>query len=421
MINSHRKFTSNNIEEFYEKLDEKILDTRHRQLKIQSSFPEYIDMSAASSMNLYKQNTINTSHIWEICEKLMTKYPSLHSTEYHFEQSVCDMLKKYIWMDFGIDTITKYWGGVYGSYHTLLHALQRKHVLLPKLLHQTHKYCISMTWVHTIEINSTQEYILDIWHLESELQKIEPWTGLVYINHNRWPNITKKYINDISDLLSTYNALCIYDADVIYSSHDGITKPYFPLLNKKFLEYSIVLINLTKEHGKPWLRIGIWVSGSDIASRVRKYQKSSLSMISPITENLAVEVIKHTDLYVTESILKKRMNCMVRWWEDLWWIDIRKPAIGINLFIDIPKSFTQQHEVPWDELFYYYLLSKTGILIRPWSIYGKDIVNQIRPVICQPVEVMRTIFITLKENQISYDMPLPIWVVPQYKAIIWAQ
>jgi len=111
----------------------------------------------------------------------------------------------------------------------------------------------------------------------------------------------------MADVLEEFKITCLYDADVLVTSHDNITLPYLPLLVPKFFDHAIVLYNLTKEISLPGLRIGIGMAPENLTLQIRKYQSTILQMMPPPNRFFAQMAFKNVNINKAKEVLHHRI------------------------------------------------------------------------------------------------------------------
>lgn len=401
-------------------IEARFLASRKRQLAAQKSFPGHIDMSAAAHMHLHEE--IYPEEFWCGYDRLIRDtaiaYPSLHSESRSLESAFADALKRWTGCEFDTEEVVAFPGGVYGAYSPVLAATGRAVLLVPESMHQTHKTCFALTVADIREVPMDTAYLLDLNQLDAMLASVPYASATVFIHHNRGPAFDRGYFLRIAETLARHGAVAIYDADTIATSHDGRTRPSLPLEVSEFMRHALVLCNMTKEYGLPGIRIGFGVGNRDICTRIHHHMKAELRMLPPVTRAIAERALGCADLSRSSTILHERLQALVEHFRRLGWPNFRTPAHGINVFVPVPPSFARVSEVPPDELFYYWCLSRAGVLLRPGSIYGPLHIAEVRPTLSLPVANMEKAFERLESVGLRYDMPLPERIVGEYEQFI---
>lgn len=398
-----------NAEERLEAIEERFLASRKRQIATQKRFGGYIDMSAAAHMNLHQD--IYPEEFWSGYDRLIrdtaVAYPSLHSEDRSIESALAEALDRWTGQRFDTREIVTFSGGVYGAYSPALAAIGRPSLLVPESMHQTHKTCFALTIDDIREVPMTASSLLDLDQLDTMLGSMPRSSATVFIHHNRGPVFDREYFLRIADILAHHDGVAVYDADTIATSHDGTTRPSLPLEVPEFMRRAIVLCNMTKEYGLPGIRIGFGVGSRDTCARLRRHMKAELRMVPPVTRTIAERALKYGNLTKSSEILRERLQALVEHFRRLGWPEFRTPAHGINVFVPVPSSFADASEVPSDELFYYWCLSRAGVLLRPGSIYGFINRGEVRPTLSLSIADMTRAFGQLESAGLRYDMPLP--------------
>lgn len=411
-----REVSFANAEERLETIEARFLDRRRRQLAVQRGFAGYLDMSAASHMHLHED--IYPQEFWGgydgLVRETVAAYPSLHSDDRSLERAFADALRRWTGADFGVESIVVFPGGVYGSYSPVLSGLGRPTLLVPELIHQTHKTCFALSVADIREVPMDGARLLDLAALERSLSAVPAGSATVFIHHNRAPAFDRRYFEDIAVLLVRYDAVAVYDADTLATSHDGATQPSLPLRVPGFIERALVLVNMTKEYGLPGLRVGFGIGNPAICARLRQHMKAELRMMPPVTRAIALRALACGDLGRASEILRERLGALVGHFGRLGWPEFPLPAHGINVFVPVPRAFMGVPDIPADELFYYWALSRAGVLLRPAGIYGPSATAEVRPTLSVPVAAMAEAFARLEEAGLRYDMPLPPGIAREY-------
>ncbi len=399
-----------NIDDYLDRIAARFLESKKRQWAISQkakSDPDVIDMGSAASMNLFEDmySSENFSMSGKEIVDLVTKYPPIIQTDFRLEESIIDFIARRIGIKFGTENVVVF-RGAYGSYIPIFSFFVEKDLIIPENIHQIHKAHFAANGFVLHEVPSDTGGLLDVRAVESTLRKNKN-TRWIYINHNRGAAPTKNYLNSLARLLKNHDAYALYDADVLFTCHVSNAKPWLPLVTPAFLERAIVVSNLTKEFGVPGLRIGFGIGHKTIVTKVRHYQKITLEMIPPITKYLAKKIIDKDDISKAVLILRKRMEVVKSGFVKLGWPAFQGPDSGVNLFLQVPPEFQKAKKYDPDELFCYHLVQKSKILLRPASTYGNKKKNEVRAVICQPLQVIDKLFSRLKKNGVYFGMGLP--------------
>jgi aspartate/methionine/tyrosine aminotransferase len=404
------------LNELLDQVEARFLVSKNRQRVIKrmaDAYADLIDLGSASSMNLASYlPRLDQAWLGKEFVHIAASYPAKHSTDNGLEQTVVNYFAKWTGLQLSPGQVSIF-SGVYGSYRSLLQLWPGRPLLVPEFIHQTHKACFAALGHKVIEVRNTENGLLDLADLQNKFDHSPD--AILFINHNRGPKFNSEYFLKIANILNNYSSYCLYDADVVLTSHDG-TRPYLPLAVTEFAARSIFLGNLTKELGLPGIRIGYGISAATLAQQIHKLQQVTLDIIPAPDRLLANLVMQSMAIDEVRNEFKARMLDLVAGFNQLGW-QSELPAFGVNLFIATPPSF-QGQEFPADELFCFYLLQETKVLLRPGSTHGDRITTQVRLVTCQDRAAIAKVFERLKQAGIHYTMPLPADLINNFKSYI---
>lgn len=408
------------MEKFFTEIEERFLvhKEQHRRVMHGRKWPGKIDLSSAMYMHLFDevvgQNILNESALAATAHIL--HYPSVLTQKDSLLMTAAKTFNRWLKTKLEAKNIIVF-NGIYGSYRTILQTNPSPVVLVPAFLHQTHKACFANCGKTVIEIPMTESGLLSTEALAKIAAQYANKHPFIYLNHNRGPLITSAYLKKIASILNKHKLYAIYDADVFYTGHNEEAKPWLPLTIPSFSKRTLMLINLTKEYGAGGLRIGFGIGPHELIEKIRASQINSLEMIPPMNAFLAEKILQTGNLNSAKKILRERMSATCTGLQNLGW-KIRKPAAGINLFIDVPVSFLTAKRFHPDELFCYYVLSRTNIQLRPSGIYGDSVKTQVRLVMCQSTATTKKALKRLAANSITAKMPFDPAIEDEYAALL---
>ena len=407
------------IDDYLDKIEAEYLSSKVRQRKAIKGLKnkaDVIDIGSAATMHLFEE-VLGTSSLVDKSKSLFNKivqYPSVIQTEYNLEKEISTMFLKTVGAKIDLENVVIF-RGVYDSYGQILLSSQKRTLIVPEHMHQIHKACFVAFGFTLVEVPILENGLLDIEKLEKIAEKYRKTTSFVYINHNHGGAPTPAYLKTIGKILKKYNLYAVYDADVLFTAYAPKSKPWLPLITPEFSKRAIVLGNMTKEFGVPGLRIGYGVASKELANHIKKFQRTTLSIISPLTKQIATEIIRDFDLNVALKILQERMKYACEGFRNLGW-NVESPETGVNLFLSVPAAFKKSAAYFGDELFCYHVASQAKILFRPSHTYGNKNGNEFRMVVCQPIEIMEKMFKRMKEHSISYGMQMPRKLPREYNS-----
>lgn len=400
--------TLTNAEATLTRLEEQFLmAAEHHQRLLQLLPVKRIDLGSAANMHLQLHPDRQNEDLFATCtqqaiSRIFSYPPILHSNA-DLIASFCRVLK----IQKNIHTPPEdvvVLPGVYGGYATILRALQAKTIIVPTSMHQTHKACFANTGADLQEVPVLPDGRIDLEFVRTLLSRIPTDQCIWYLQHNTGPCITSDYINKIAHLAEMANIFCIYDADVLFTSHQIQSRPWEPLLQPAFRQRSIILANLSKEFGLPGLRIGFAICPPKTAELLHSTKIVNLEMISDVSTEYARCALDQSLPSFLTAQLCHRMKVLCQGLKILGW-PIKMPASGVNLQIPVPPTFLSAFDKHADLAFTAFLMQHVGLHVRPGTLFGWD-ASTIRCVVCQTSDIIKEALTRMKEQGIRYDMSL---------------
>lgn len=385
---------------------------------------EVIDISSATSMNLFHDTTerklgaVVKKELAHLLEKFHS-YPYLIQRDFGLEKAFSAFLKRWTGISIRLDEVAVSPSGVYGSYKTILLSRQGKYVLAPELIHQINKACFASLGKKVIEIPAILETgLLNLETLDRQLKRHAGDISCVYIYHTKpVKQIPHSYYLKLARLLQKYDVLGVIDIDSWYTSYGLDSKPWLPLTIPLLRKHCLFLFTMTKEIGAPGLRIGFIVGQENIVGGLKRFQRLSLEMSSPVTRFLAELTLPRIDMDMARKTLQKRMKTLTDGLSSLGF-KVQVPPSGVNFFLHVPESFAASKRVLPDHIFTYHVLKNAHVLLRPGSNHGHRLNHWVRFVLGQPEKNIREVIKRFRKAGICGDMPLPQGLEKEYEKVI---
>jgi aspartate/methionine/tyrosine aminotransferase len=386
-----------------------------QQLTKYKAVSDVIDLASASSLCLPLPN-INADVLIQEQLEGMRKYPGRIGIADELTDSLSQMLRRWTGALVPESEILVS-NGIYGAYQAILQASDKPLLIVPSLCHEPHKAAFRALGKTLIECPADETAKMDLARLKELLAAHHGRVEYVYICHNRGQVVGEEYLLELSEIICKAKVAGMYDADIIYTSHQKDAQPWLPFVLEKVRSHMLIMGTLSKEFGMPGIRIGYIVGSDRLLAKVRTHQEEVLEMVPSPSQIIAKSYVEAVDLDAVRTNLRERMSTLVNGLSTLGW-DVSAPAIGINLHIPVPKSFTKQSDVPADELFSWYVWQKAGVLVRIGSTDGSARADEIRLVISQPQERLKQAIDRLAQAGIHYSMSLPPMITKDYLTFI---
>ena len=385
---------------------------------------DIIDISSATSMNLFHNVTEKAvssilkkdlSHLFETFHS----YPYLIQRDYGLEKTFVKFMKRWTNVTIPLDEVMVAPNGVYGSYKTILLSQPGKYVFAPEVIHQINKACFASLGKKLWEIPVILETgLLDLDALDRQLGKHAGNVACVYIYHTKPVEpLARSYYLEIARLLKKHNALGVIDLDSWYTEYVPKVVPWLPIAIPELRKQCLILFTLTKEIGAPGLRIGFGVGPKDTTDALKRFQRVSLEMTSPVTRFLAEVTLPKIDMNKARATLQRRMKTLV---DGLRSLDfkVQVPPSGVNFFLHVPESFAASREVLPDHLFTYYALTRAHVLLRPASNHGHRMNHWVRFVLGQPEKKTQEVIQRFRNAGIRGTMAMPRGTEKEYQSFM---
>jgi len=381
-----------------------------------SNFDSLIDISSATSMNVFDQAfdssiNIDSEKIWAKVQS----YPYVLPKEQNLENEFAHFISKQSNMTIQSNEVIVF-NGAYAAMRTIVLALPGRFVLMPEFTNHAQKMAVSAMGKIVVEVSMfAPGWILDLRDLRQKLDEFGGDVSCMYINHALSADISSPYFLDLANLLAEYSIVPIFDVDVINTSHTGVHSPLLAMNYSYFIEHGVFLFNMSKEFGAPGIRIGFGVASHSLVLQIKKFQQISLEMVPPTGRYLAECILKNYNFSKATQHLVNRMKCLVGGLQSLE-MEATLPNIGVNLFMHVPRSFEQSKQVLPDHLFSYYCLTRAGVILRPASVYGHRLNHFVRFVVGQNEEVIEEMIKRFKDTGIHGKMEFPEDLETEYQS-----
>jgi len=370
--------------------------------------PDVIDLGSAATMDLLnidsvqKMVDINPNSIAD----MITKYPTVAPDPY-LESSLAKRFKKEAGLSYEKNQFVIFRGVLGGALCTVSLFRSGKYVILPSNIYSYHKTMFVKYGKTVAEFEADRSGLPDLDSLGSVLKQIDGKdVAFVYFYSLYGILPGKKYFERLMSMVQQANVLLVYDADVIFTVYSSNKLHSLPPVDFGTSENLLVLGNLTKEFGAPGIRVSYGITSTKLAKAVRDFQKNEMEMISSIDRSIAKSIVEKVSIEKVRKTLRGRMNMLVNGLNRLGW-NIKMPDTGINLFIDVPKSFKRNKKISGSDLFSFYLLSEIGILSRPGCTHSLMERDKIRLVISQKEEKIKEALERMKKNSVTFSMNMP--------------
>lgn len=383
-----------------------------------------IDISSATSMNLFHDATekavssILKKDLPRFFEKFHS-YPYLIQRDYGLEKAFIKFMKRWTDIAIPLDEVMIFPNGVYGSYRTILLSRPEKYIFAPEAIHQINKACFVSLGKKLWEIPMILETgLLDLDALDHELGKRAGNVACVYIYHAKpVRSLTRFYYLKIARLLKKHNVLGVIDLDSWYANYLPNVTPWLPLAIPELRKRCLILFTLTKEIGAPGLRIGFGVGPRDVIDALKKFQRISLEMSSPVTRYLTELILPRVNMDEARAVLQERMKALADGLR-AFNFKVQVPPSGVNFFLHVPESFAASRAVLPDHLFTYYVLTRARVLLRPASNHGHRMNHWVRFVLGQPTKNVREVIRRFGHAGIRGTMVMPKGLEKEYRSFM---
>ncbi len=408
----------NSVNKYQEGLDIAVSDTDRKYFSYLHHHKDdegMINISSASNMKV-----ADIAWSGELKEKLgafniinkIQKYPGLVTQNYFIEEEVSDFLDRSFSITVDPEEVIPL-NGVLTSPSLIMTTVPQKYVLHPSKFYTKQISSFKANGKLPISIDCDEQGLMDLDMLEEKLEEYEGEVAFVHFNNNLGFLPTEEYLDRFVRLLEKYDTYCSYDYDSYATVHNDKDE-LIAIRNDRFRARSIFLFNLSKEFNAPGIRVGFGVGPSALIDLIKKNQVQKIEILPVPSVEIAKQLLNNVSVRISGREFSTRMDYVVNNLNKLGW-DIVKPDIGINLFINVPRSFTKQSEVNPSTLFSYYVLKETRVVLRPGVVHGQEMADTVRVVLSSPVEELKTVFDRFRECSISYEMDLPSSLVDEFK------
>jgi aspartate/methionine/tyrosine aminotransferase len=340
------------------------------------------------------------------------KYPGLVTQNYFIEEEVSKFLERSFSIAVDPEEVIPL-NGVLTSPSLVMTTVPQKYVLHPSKFYSKQISSFKANGKIAISIDCDEQGLMDLDVLEENLEMYKGEVAFVHFNNNLGFLPTVEYLDRFAELLERYDTYCTYDYDSYATAHTNKDE-LIAIRNSKFRRRAIFLFNLSKEFNAPGIRVGFGVGPSNLIKLIKKNQVHKIEILPVPSVEIAKKLLNSVEVKISGREFSTRMDYVVKSLNELSWSTV-KPDIGINLFIDVPKSFTEQSDVNPSTLFSYYILKQTKVVLRPGVVHGKEMADTVRIVLSSPIEELKIVFDRFKNKDIRFNMDLPSGLIDEFK------